>query len=73
MNGHDTLAVMPSGSGKSLCFQLPSLKLPGTTLVVSPLISLMKDQADKLEQAGIETSLGNRPPDRPTRRSGALA
>jgi ATP-dependent DNA helicase RecQ len=51
--GQDTLAVMPTGAGKSLCYQLPSLHLKGTTLVVSPLIALMKDQAERLEDAGI--------------------
>lgn len=44
----DTLAVLPTGAGKSLCYQLPALELPGVTVVVSPLIALMKDQADKL-------------------------
>jgi ATP-dependent DNA helicase RecQ len=51
--GEDTLAIMPTGAGKSLCYQLPALHLQGTTLVVSPLIALMKDQAGKLEAAGI--------------------
>ena len=49
----DTLAIMPTGAGKSLCYQLPALHLKGTTLVVSPLIALMKDQAGKLEEAGV--------------------
>src|SRR4051812_7782953 len=49
----DALAVMPTGAGKSLCYQLPALHLPGTTVIVSPLISLMKDQVDKLAQAGV--------------------
>lgn len=53
MEGRDTLVVMPTGSGKSLCFQLPALALPGTTIVVSPLIALMKDQADALRERGI--------------------
>ena len=48
-----TLAVMPTGAGKSLCYQLPALLLPARTLVVSPLIALMKDQCDKLRELGI--------------------
>ena len=51
--GRPTLAIMPTGAGKSLCYQLPALHLLGTTVVVSPLISLMKDQAGKLEEAGV--------------------
>jgi len=53
LDGRDTLAIMPTGAGKSLCYQLPALHLRGTTLVVSPLIALMKDQADKLMSAGV--------------------
>jgi ATP-dependent DNA helicase RecQ len=51
--GRDTIAVMPTGAGKSLCYQLPALHMPGTTLVVSPLIALMKDQTDKLNELGV--------------------
>jgi ATP-dependent DNA helicase RecQ len=53
LDGHDVLAVMPTGSGKSLGFQLPALLLRGTTLVVSPLIALMKDQVDELNRRGV--------------------
>jgi ATP-dependent DNA helicase RecQ len=54
MAGKDTLAIMPTGAGKSLCYQLPGAQLPGTTVIVSPLISLMKDQVDKLQELGID-------------------
>src|SRR6185437_14550355 len=53
LDGRDTLAIMPTGAGKSLCYQLPALHLAGVTVVVSPLIALIKDQADKLMAAGV--------------------
>jgi len=57
--GHDCLCVMPTGGGKSLCYQLPSLVRPGLTIVVSPLIALMKDQVDALVNRGISATLIN--------------
>src|SRR3954452_14686204 len=59
IGGRDVLCVMPTGGGKSLCYQLPALLLPGLTLVVSPLIALMKDQVDALTQRGLRATLIN--------------
>ena len=59
LSRRDLLAVMPTGAGKSVCFQLPAMLLPGLTLVVSPLISLMKDQVAALGQAGIPAAFLN--------------
>ena len=57
--GRDTLVVLPTGGGKSLCYQVPALILPGLTVVVSPLISLMKDQVDALEARGLPATFIN--------------
>lgn len=57
MAGEDTLAILATGAGKSLCYQLPALLLPGTTIVVSPLIALMKDQLDMLAERGVTATV----------------
>lgn len=59
LEGHDVLGIMPTGAGKSLCYQLPALMLKGITLVISPLISLMSDQVKALNQAGVHAAYIN--------------
>ncbi len=59
LNGKDCLGIMPTGAGKSICFQVPALMMDGITLVISPLISLMKDQVNALTQVGIDATFIN--------------
>src|SRR5829696_4554310 len=57
--GRDVFALLPTGGGKSLCFQFPSLLRPGLTVVVSPLIAMMKDQVDALQASGVAATFLN--------------
>jgi len=66
--GEDVLAIMPTGSGKSLCFQIPAIVRGGLTLVVSPLIALMRDQVAQLREAGVEAASLNSSSDPDERR-----
>ena len=59
LEGRDGLAIMPTGAGKSICYQVPALILSGITIVVSPLISLMQDQVKALNEAGIHAAFIN--------------
>ena len=60
LSGRDVLAILPTGAGKSLCYQYPALKLPGITLVISPLIALMEDQTKHLKELNIPAACLNK-------------
>ena len=59
LSGRDVLNIMPTGGGKSICYQIPALLLPGVTLVISPLVSLMRDQVTQLVQNGVPAAFLN--------------
>lgn len=59
LSGRDVLGILPTGGGKSLCYQVPALMLPGITIVISPLISLMRDQVQVLNAAGVHAAYIN--------------
>src|SRR6476620_12275829 len=59
IQGNNTFVIMPTGAGKSLCYQLPALVVPGTAIVISPLIALMKNQVDQLGAFGVNAQVYN--------------